>query len=238
MRRYYFELVTANEGGVPVDVDLNASFSTQEVFWNTDVQTDEQLYQQIVFRVCRKPKNIILHLQRIQFAYTQKLTEQLYAALVDLLWVLDGKGKAFSNRMISATHFLLSEAQIDLLSKYKGRQSKSVLLGNKYSVLSIGFVGTNQLLVEKTEKAVVHDPLVLALDYIEYSQLDEAIEVLEEAVEADPSREELQTQLLELYKVTRKGQEFKRMHSKLLGKALVLVDEWQDLIRYFEGMQQ
>jgi hypothetical protein len=234
MRNFYSALF-AEDKETTIKVDSNTSFSATEVYWNSDSYNDELVYQKIVFGIFRIPKNIILHVQRIHFTYSRKLAEQLYAALVDLLWVLDGKGKPLSNRMIKATHSLLSEVQNTLLGDYQTQLNRTIFKGNKFSIFTLGLLGTNILLSEQNKKISDHDPLLLAQDYIEYSQLDAAIKTLEAGIFESPDREELQTELLELYEVTKDSQAFALMHSKLLGKKIKLSIKWQNLAKDFEG---
>lgn len=228
-------LVTEGEGVSDSNVP-GENFSVGEVCWATDRQTVEHLYQQIVYKVLTKPKLLISHLQRIYFTHSQGLTEPLYAALVDLFSVLDGRGMALSRRMLSATHSLLTEQQARELANYLKHNNISLLTGNKFSVLTKGLVGTGVLITEKESEAIVHDPLTIARDYVEYSQLDAAIETLEAGVLEAPERQELQQDLLELYKVTNNIQAFTKMHSLLIEKELDLSAGWQELTDYFAGL--
>ena len=212
------------------------NFSVEETCWATDKQTVEHLYQQIVYKVLTNPKHLILHLQRIYFTYRQGMTEPLYAALVDLFSVLDGRGKELSSRMVSSTHSLLTEHQAKVLASYLEHKKISLLAGNKFSVLTKGLVGSDILLTESNNEVIVHDPLAIARDYIEYSQLDAAIETLEAGVVEDPERQELQLDLLELYKVTKNVQAFTKMYDLLIDKELDLPSGWKELTDYFAGL--
>ena len=226
--------VTENEVA-PVSMSSEENLSISEIYWTTDKQNDERLYQQTVYKVSTKPKSLISHLQRIYFTYSHDMAEQLYAALIDLFSILDGRGKELSARMLSSTRSLLSEEQLDLLVNYLRRPDKSLLHGNNFSVLTKGLVGTNILLTEQknVESNAVHDPLIIARDYVEYSQLDFAIETLETGLLEAPDREDLQTELLELYKVTKNIQAFSKFRDLLLEKKFDLSVEWQNLTDYF-----
>ena len=226
--------VTENEVAL-ASIASDKNFLVGEVYWTTDKQNDERLYQQTVYKVSTKPKLLISHLQRIYFTYSHNMADQLYAALVDLFSVLDGRGKELSGRMVSSTRSLLSEEQLGLLVNYLKHPKKSLLHGNNFSVLTTGLVGSGILLIEQknVEAVAVHDPLVIARDYVEYSQLDSAIETLEAGVLEDPDREDLQTDLLELYKVTKNIQAFSKFRDLLIEKKLDLSSGWQDLTDYF-----
>ena len=228
-------LVTEREGATHSTIS-GENFSVGEICWTTNKQTVEHLYQQIVYKVSTNPKQLISHIQRIYFTYRQGMPEPLYAALVDLFSVLGGRGDELSKRMVSFAHSLLTEDQVKVLARYLADKNISLLAGNKFSVLTKGLVGSAVLLTEKSKGVIVHDPLVIARDYIEYSQLDAAIETLEAGVLEDPERLALKSDLLELYKVTKKSQAFTKMHDLLIEKDLGLSADWQKLTDYFAGL--
>ena len=228
-------LVNEDEGYSRATVSGD-SFAVGETYWSTDKLAAEHLYQQAVYKIITNPKQLISHLQRICFTYSQGMTEPLYAALVDLFLVLDGRGKELSNRLVSFTHPLLTKHQSEVLASYLEQGTVSLLAGNHFSVLTKGLVGSGILLAEKNNEVIEHDPLSIARDYIEYSQLDAAIETLEAGVLEDPERQELQQDLLELYRVTNNNQAFTKMHGLLTEKELDLLAGWQELTDYFAGL--
>ncbi len=217
-------------------VDSNDNFTVREVMWMPDKQSNNYLYQQLVFKVSRKPKLLISHLQRIYFTYNQGMSEQLYAALIDLLWVLDGKGRDLSRRMVSSSLSFLSEQQVKALDKCLKQQNSSLLTGNRYSVLAMGLKGTREVLTGQSNVQATYDPLDIARDYIQYSQLDAALNTLEVAVLETPEREDLQTELLELYKVTENIQAFTKMQNSITEKQMSLSVKWQEMADYFAGL--
>jgi len=228
-------LVTEREGTTHSSIS-GENFSVGEICWTTNKQTVEHLYQQIVYKVSTNPKQLISHVQRIYFTYREGLPEPLYAALVDLFSVLNGRGDELSKRMVSFAHTLLTEDQVKVLARYLADKNISLLAGNKFSVLTIGLVGSGVLLTEKNKEVIEHDPLAIARDYVEYSQLDAAIETLETGMLEDPERQALQLDLLELYKVTKNSQAFTKMHDLLIEKDLGLSSDWQKLTDYFAGL--
>lgn len=212
-----------------------SSFSVEELNWMSENKTDEQTYEQVVFEVFRKPKHLLSHVQRIYFTYTHNMAEQLYAAVVDLVWVLDGKGKALRNRMLAVSRKFFTESQAEMFNSYLNQQNIHYLSGNKYSIFATCLVGTNQLIQQQATENIIHDPLTIARDYIEYSQLDEAIEILESAILDTPKRLELQDELLGLYKVTKNEEAFRTMHGALQLKGIELPKGWQELSEHFTG---
>lgn len=218
--------------------EKNGSFSIEEMYWMTDKHSQEHSYQHITCEVLTKPKQLTSHVKRIYLTRNNKDSDRLYAALVDLLWVLNGSGKELSKRMISIGRPFLTELQIDLLLEYLSHKDNSLLTGNRFSVLTDGVIGTRCLLIKEANNTIEHDPLKLANDYIEFSQLDEAIDVLEKGILLEPERQELQKLLLELYKVTRNDNAFSKMHDTLIEKHFDLSSEWQDLAAFFSGKKQ
>jgi Tfp pilus assembly protein FimV len=81
----------------------------------------------------------------------------------------------------------------------------------------------------------IDDPLTIALDHIEYSQLDEAQDVLEQAILAQPEREDLRRELIGLYKSTRDMNRFYQMLAKLTRLGVGMTEDWNQLNNYFKG---
>jgi len=197
----------------------------------SDLELPEDFLRHLVYLVARKPKRIITHIQRIYHCYQTDLSEQLYAALVDLLFVLNNRGKAISRRMILGTKAKLSNEQFKMLQKFMAEDfDVSLLTGNQYSVFTKGLIGTRNLIQQhEIPDQLTHDPLDLAHDYIEYSQLDEAKDVLEKAIIDQPDRLDLHQCLLELYKSTLDTAGFMTMYHILDGLDVAMPDEWNTL---------
>lgn len=145
-----YSLFEAESEISPASIESDQNFTVEEVLWTTVNEKNNDLYKQIVYKVLRKPKQLISHIQRIYFTYKQGLNDPIYAALVDLLLALDGNGKQLSARMISLTLPVLSDEQYWMLTDYLKTQNTSLLAGNKFTVLTKGLVEPSFLLVEKT----------------------------------------------------------------------------------------
>lgn len=214
--------------------DANESREFNEFLLSDSVSFDfsdhdlpKDFLRHLVYLVARKPKRIITHVQRIYYCYQANLPEQLFAALVDLLIVLNRRGKEISRRMIIGTKTKLSDEQFEVLQKFMTEKSDAALLaGNQYSVLSKGLIGTRNLSQRTETDKQTHDPLDLAHDYIEYSQLDEAKNILEESIIDQPERIDLHHCLLELYKSTLDTAGFITMYNILSGLDIAMPDEW------------
>lgn len=195
----------------------------------------DNFLKNLVFLVAKKPKRLITHIQRIHHCYQSNLQEPLFAALVDLLVVLNGRGKAISRRMIIGTKSKLSDGQYKKLQTFMTENFDVALLsGNQYSVFTKGLVGTGNLVQQiETSDKQTYDSLALAHDYIEYSQLDEAKDVLEKAIVNQPQRLELHQCLLELYKSTLDTSGFTTMFNILAGLDVAMPDDWSTLQAFF-----
>ncbi len=197
---------------------------------------NEQVLENIVFQIIVAPCALSVHLQRIYFCYRQNLTEDLFAALVDLLIVLQGKGRDLSRRMVRGAKSKLASADYAMLEQalcFSEAQMPS-LNGNKYSVFSLGLIGTN-VLISKTYSVnvPVHDPIEIARDFVAYSQLDAAIETLENAVLCNVQRQALHDDLLELYKVTHHVEKFTQMYLRLSEQMPTIPAGWDELKGFF-----
>jgi hypothetical protein len=196
----------------------------------------EQILEAIVFQIITEPKALSVHLQRIYFCYRENLAEDLFAALIDLLIILQGKGRDLSQRMVRGAKSKLIAADYAILKQGLSFSEAqiSLLNGNKYSVFSTGLIGTNVLIVKTHAlEQPVHDPIDIARDFIAYSQLDAAIETLENAILLDVQRQVLHDDLLELYKVTHNVERFTKMYATLSKQMTAIPAGWDELKGFF-----
>jgi hypothetical protein len=196
----------------------------------------DQTLESIVFHILKKPTSLAAHLQRIYFCYHHNLGENLFAALVDFLIVLEGKGAMLGCRMVKGAKSKLLPHQYAILNNALQSSGDEVKLlsGNLYSLFSRGLIGST-ILVIKDEgiDQQEHDPLDIARDFIAYSQLDAAMDTLESAVLADVERQALQDDLLELYKATHSFERFEKMYDALSGQTRTIPAGWDELKGFF-----
>ncbi|WP_031433291.1 type IV pilus assembly protein FimV [Methylomarinum vadi] len=198
----------------------------------------EKDIESLVYQIVNKPRNLLLHLQRIFACYQQNRPEQLYAAFVDFFSLLAGKGRSLARRMLNGARGRLNDEQLETLQLYLKGQWIGYLPVNTYSVLAQDLVGTPLLIEKNDNEREDYDYLNLARDYIEYSQLDSAMELLEEGMEKFPSWEDLQAQLLELYRVTDNENRFRAMYASALNNNNDLISGWKQLDHYFNGRKK
>lgn len=203
----------------------------------TENTLPDNFLKSLVLLVTRNPKRLTTHIQRIYHCHQTNLQEQLFAALVDLLVVLNKRGKALSRRMIIGAKSKLSEEQYKMLQKSMIEDFDAALPeGNQYSVLTKGLIGSKNLVkLFETPDKQTHDPLDLAHDYIEYSQLDEAKDIMEKAIIAQPQRLELHQCLLELYKSTHDTSRFIKMFNIVDDLDVTIANDWRELQSFFNG---
>lgn len=200
------------------------------VLFNNPDGDQSQTLNALVFKVRRKPKDLLAHVRRIYFCYDQVLAEQLYAALLDLLIVLDGKGSLISRRMIEASRSRLDSEQFQALHK----TTEHAQLGSPYSLFSSGIMGSRELVSSRQQTEMQHDFLELANDFIEYSQLEQAMDVLESGISLHPERADLQRALLELYKSLGNRERFQSHRQRFSDSGIALVEEWLVLAQFFD----
>ncbi|MFI3218751.1 MAG: hypothetical protein QX189_06470 [Methylococcales bacterium] len=233
-------LVTCDDGDVPEKSEVEGHFSLKNtgILWGSaEVLQPNESLEKLVFLIAKKPKQLTSHVQRISYCFQKNLNKQLFAAIVDFLIVLNRQGQPISWRVILGAKSRLTTEQFEELKVYlKGKHTDiNLLSGNQYSIFSKGLVGVNKLIqqIEKEEKE--DDPLAIALDHIEYSQLDEAKKVLEEAILVQPERQDLRQELCDLYKLTGDSSGFHQMMAKLTRLGVGMTDDWNQLNNYFKG---
>jgi hypothetical protein len=196
----------------------------------------EQILDCLIFEIIKKPTALAAHLQRIYFCYQSNLTESLFAALVDFLIILEGKGRELGARLIKGAKPKLSPQEYTLLVQALSMTADEVkfLQGNRFSLFSKGLIGTAVLIIkEEAKQQTEHDPLDIARDFIAYSQLDAAMDILEKAIFAAPQRYELHDDLLELYRVTQSFERFNKMYDALTEQTRTIPANWEELKGFF-----
>lgn len=195
---------------------------------------EEKILENLVFQITRNPGNLLSHLRRIYACHQHNKSEQLYAALVDFLTVLENKGKKLARRMVQASSNKLNSEQVSQLRDYLSGEDQSGLVGNGFTVIKQELVGNQRVLDKAQSVSLEHDYLELAQDFIEYSQLDEAIDVLEQGFYEATDREDIQAQLLELYKVTHAEGRFRKTYALAKQNQFALIPGWEALIHFFD----
>lgn len=222
-----------------IEADRSFELDDKKLHLSVDL-IDTEVLNRLTYRISKKPHCLFAHVQRIYCCFLARNSERLYGALVDFLLVLNKRGLAIGRRMIAGSGSILSSEQIQTLHYYGCHATADVRLlpGNRYSIFSKGMIGTLGVIkrIEK-ESDSKHDPLILARDFIEYSQLDEARSVLEEAILEHPDRQELHDELLTLYRSTQDQASFAKMHSMLMESGITVPRVWEQTVLHFQQLK-
>lgn len=154
--------------------------------------------------VSAAPSDLARHTRRIFHAYEQIDGESLYGALLDLFLILGARGRPLRARLLNGTQARLAPDQLQALRLWLHNDAPMAAMpGSPASRLSDGVEGDTHLLTERhAVPAKARDALLEAWEYIEYSQLDQARDLLERAVLQEPDREDLHIELLALFRAT------------------------------------
>lgn len=185
--------------------------------------------------VARDPGDLRSHIRRIFLAYEYGPAGDLFAALVDLFIALGCKGAYLKRRMLENSKARLDRHVYELLrgqvSAGPGPVELPFVPG---SLLSQGIEGSLKCVFSGPERtAAVRDPLTEAREYLEYSNLDEARRVLEEAVLEHASSPELHRELLGIYRSTRDSANFLRIFRAMDRMNNPVPEEWAALAEFF-----
>ena len=112
----------------------------------------QQVLESIISNLLNNPQVLQTHIQRIYFCYQYDLADHLFAALVDFLIVLEGKGQQIQSRMVNGSKPKLHLSHYVILKNALKLSTHEVKLlkGNLYSVLTQGLIGVNVLIEKET----------------------------------------------------------------------------------------
>lgn len=196
-------------------------------------QDPQSLLEKLTYKVSRQPTDLLAHLRRIHCCFQNHFTQQLYSALLDLLIVLNGKGQQLSRKLIAGSASRLDANRLSYLRAFYLKPNR--LRSEIHSLLHPGVVGHLHLVDYFHHGHIDRDFLTLAHDFIEYSQLDEAMDVLEQGLLVDSESTEAQNLLLELYRSTYSQDRFDKQFQMLVEIKAPLIEGWESLKRYFDG---
>ena len=185
------------------------------------LSTDRYL-SHINYRILQTPANLTDHVRKIHLFQQENLNQRLLvAALADLFFVLKQSGYALRKRLLLTSRELIDSKVFDhLVDKLKS--------GN-LSMSENWLSGFPTLLVEKPVLEIVRrqdqgsrgttddkdNAMLLADEYIENSQINLAIETLEEAVLKESGDDKPAELLIQLYRQTAEFDRFRDFLHKL-----------------------
>ncbi len=190
-------------------------------------------YAFLSYQVRRYPKRLELHLCRILAAALIE-EEALYAALLDLFWVLGNKGAALKKRMLKVMHSRLAADHSLALEEYlAGSKTVRELPFSARSVLHDGALGKELDLPPEEAETVREDPLKVAQFCLELGQLDQAQEILAAQLNEHPYLAQVRQALLEIYLATQDREGFWRSYRQL-EESGVIDESWHKARVRFE----
>jgi hypothetical protein len=212
---------------------LAVFLATHRIIFAVETDSGEKDLEALVHGVARSPSDLLTHLQRIYACYTSLKTEQLYAALIDLVTFLAGRGQSLAVRVIKGCIKQLDNHHYNQLLDHLADPCLNPLPATRYTIIKQDIIGTVQLVSKTEQQQSPQDIAQLVKDYIEYSQLDDAMDLLEKTVLSNPDEMTLQEQLLELYRSTNSKHRFRAMLNKLEANKLAVSCAWQQLEQDF-----
>jgi len=164
--------------------------------------------------VARRPADLRRHVQRVYLLQRPADAQALAGALFDLFISLGGMGRPLRERMLNTSSGILDEdlhaflqlrldvglSRADVMPEVADAMLASGIGGNLPAVILSG--GNGRGSSEEGGDHADRDYLAEAQSFIEYGQLDEARQTLEEGVLLMPAEQPLQQELLEFYQYT------------------------------------
>lgn len=217
--------------------------------------SNERVIENLAFTVLRDPADLRAHVQRIALHIRIQDQSGLYGALVDLFIALGEKGLSIRKRMLTQAkphltkkHFLILNSLLE-----RGIRDTDQVTDSDSTVLAKGYIGKNNFVVDDTafvknitkakpepswqktcteqSRSNPHDPRQEASDCLMYGQVDEARKILEQAVLAEPWREDLQKDLLEIYWATRDIKGCQAMYGRLADEFIPEHHAWIQTVK-------
>ncbi len=188
-------------------------------------------------QVQRWPKSLSFHVCRVDSAIRMKNQEAVYAAVLDLFYILEDKGQEMRQRILRKVSNHLSDEMKSALEQVVSGQIpfRSLPLSSR-SVLHDGIQSENQDLVLITStsgnQSTDLDPVNAARLCLESGQIEQAQEILESQLQIEPERVEIRQDLLEIYCATKNEAGFRSSY-QLLQTRGCLDKSWNDAVSLF-----
>lgn len=186
-------------------------------------------------QIQRWPQELSFHVSRIECSLRMNNEDAVYAAVMDLFFILEDKGKALRKRVIDKLGNKLSnELKSAFEQVISGQTTLRSLPISSLSVLHDGLLTEhiNLDLPVSSSQITALDPVNTARLCMESGQIEQAQEILESQLEIEPEREEIRTDLLEIYCATRDKARFMTSYQLLQFRGC-LDNSWEDAATHF-----
>jgi len=167
------------------------------------------IHHYLSFQIARQSQDLLSHVRlliNIQNNSVLFSSDILFQALLSFFWSLNGYGAALKKNMLLATQNELKPEQLAILEVIfncdKSDFNQKIAI-NHFDVPSDFNSPVTSLMTRHEADSVARDPLIEAQEHIEYSQLDEAKLLLEQAIIKYPQRHDLHQELMGLYQSCR-----------------------------------
>lgn len=195
---------------------------------------DPQLADWLARRICRRRGDLLGHVQRIHWQLQHGDPVGRFGALADLFIALGRGGLPLRRRLLELAADRLEPNCAAFLRAHldSGLGAATPLPCPQASRLT-GDCGGRLDVVERltTRTVAAADPLDEARERIDAGQLDQAQTLLEQALLAQPEREELHRELLTVYRHRRDPARLAVMQTRLARLSNPLAAEWAALGR-------
>ncbi len=194
---------------------------------------DRDYIRHLERRILRRPRDLQSHVRRVLALRQLEDADGIAGALADLFLVLGNQGRALRERLYFAArkHIAPSHARFFKGCLDRGLSSTDSMPSFERSRLSKQVIGTTRIVMAEGDAS--RDALELARAAADAGQDDEARELLEGLLDADPGNAELCEALLDVYERKRLRQEFFRTYTRFLGRPLARFDRWLDVAARF-----
>ncbi|MEQ1601094.1 MAG: tetratricopeptide repeat protein [Methylophilaceae bacterium] len=157
----------------------------------------------LAHRIARSPNDLRGHVQRIMLHQHLNQGDALFAALLDLFIALGHWGLALRKRLLQTSANLLNNTQYEFLNSRldSGISNNEIHPPALRSRLSQGSTGSFNFIIRSNNRhqSDLRPALEQALDFLNYGQLDQAQETLEQALIENPTDPAIARELADLY---------------------------------------
>ncbi len=183
-------------------------------------------------RILRHPRDLLSHVRRLFLASALRDNDSIMGALADLFLVLGRRGRHLRVRLLGLVEDQLTPRQCGFFAAHieNGIDATEAIPDIPQSRLSRRVLGTTKIVVRsKDEARRAEGPVSLARESIANGRYDDALALLEGALDADPGDKDVCAELLRLYSSGDLRSRFFKTYTALLGRQLAYPERWAQL---------
>lgn len=190
------------------------------------VGLDRDYIRHLERRILRRPRDLKSHVRRILALNELKDADWIAGALADLFLVLGNRGLALRERLLANVRKNLAATHAEFFARHldRGLYPTDPMPSFERSRLSKQVIGTTRIVVAGSDD--VSDAFDVAREAAEAGRIDEAREMLEGLLDADPGNADVCEALLDLFERNDLRQVFFKTYTQHLGRPLACFDRW------------